>query len=59
MRGGKAEQCSASERVTGFGALATQLRHHHLNLDPALTDRVGPSGQTPKEALAEQLEALR
>jgi hypothetical protein len=38
--------------------LPTTLRTY-LNLDPALTDRLGPSGRTPKAALAEQLEALR
>lgn len=38
--------------------LPTTLRTY-LNLDPGLTDRVGPSGRTPKAALAEQLAALR
>ena len=38
--------------------LPTTLRTY-LNLDPDLTDRVGPSGRTPRAALREQLEALR
>ncbi|HKC29878.1 MAG TPA: hypothetical protein VKB75_17820 [Jatrophihabitans sp.] len=38
--------------------LPTTLRTY-LNLDPALTVRVGPSGRTPRAALREQLESLR
>ncbi len=38
--------------------LPTTLRAY-LNLDPALTERVGPSGRTPRAALGEQIEALR
>src|SRR5439155_21733663 len=38
--------------------LPTTLRTY-LNLDPALTERVGPSGRTPRAALREQLESLR
>jgi hypothetical protein len=38
--------------------LPTTLRSY-LNLDPKITDQVGPSGRTPRAALAEQLEALR
>ena len=32
--------------------------HAYLNLDPSLTDRVGPSGRTPRAALLEQLHGL-
>lgn len=32
--------------------------HAYLNLDPSLTERRGPSGRTPRAALAEQLAAL-
>lgn len=38
--------------------LPTTLRAY-LNLDPELTERVGPSGRTPRAALREQLDALR
>jgi hypothetical protein len=38
--------------------LPTTLRTY-LNLEPSLTERVGPSGRTPRAALREQLEALR
>jgi excinuclease UvrABC helicase subunit UvrB len=38
--------------------LPTTLRTY-LNLDPALTERVGPSGRTPRAALREQLDALQ
>jgi hypothetical protein len=38
--------------------LPTTLRTY-INLDPELTERVGPSGRTPRAALREQLEALR
>ena len=38
--------------------LPTTLRTY-VNLDPGITDRVGPSGRTPRAALHEQLEALR
>jgi hypothetical protein len=38
--------------------LPTTLRTY-LNLDPGLTERVGPSGRTPRAALREQVEALR
>lgn len=38
--------------------LPTTLRTF-LNLDASLTDRVGPSGRTPRAALREQLESLR
>ena len=31
----------------------------YLNLDPAATERAGPSGRTPRAALREQLEGLR
>ena len=37
--------------------LPTTLRTY-LNLDPSLTDQVGPSGRTPRAALREQLDAL-
>jgi hypothetical protein len=37
--------------------LPTTLRTY-LNLDPALTDKVGPSGRTPRTALREQLDSL-
>jgi hypothetical protein len=37
--------------------LPTTLRAY-LNLDPALTEQVGPSGRTPRAALAEQLDGL-
>lgn len=37
--------------------LPTTLRTY-LNLDPELTERVGPSGRTPRAALREQLESL-
>lgn len=37
--------------------LPTTLRSY-LNLDPRLTDQVGPSGRTPRAALREQLDAL-
>lgn len=37
--------------------LPTTLRTY-LNLDPAVTERPGPSGRTPREALREQVEAL-
>ena len=37
--------------------LPTTLRSY-LALDPELTERVGPSGRTPRAALREQLEAL-
>jgi predicted oxidoreductase len=37
--------------------LPTTLRTY-LNLDPRLTDQVGPSGRTPRAALREQLDAL-
>ena len=37
--------------------LPTTLRTY-LNLDPSLTERVGPSGRTPRAALREQLDAL-
>ena len=37
--------------------LPTTLRAY-LNLDPHLTERVGPSGRTPRAALREQLDAL-
>ncbi|HZC71124.1 MAG TPA: hypothetical protein VE442_10535 [Jatrophihabitans sp.] len=38
--------------------LPTTLRTY-VNLDPELTERVGPSGRTPRAALREQLESLR
>ena len=38
--------------------LPTTLRAY-LNLDPALTERAGPSGRTPRAALREQLDALQ
>jgi hypothetical protein len=38
--------------------LPTTLRTY-LNLDPEVTEQLGPSGRTPRAALAEQLEALR
>lgn len=37
--------------------LPTTLRAY-LNLDPALTERPGPSGRTPRAALREQLDGL-
>jgi hypothetical protein len=37
--------------------LPTTLRAY-LNLDPSVTERVGPSGRTPRAALREQVEAL-
>ncbi len=37
--------------------LPTTLRTY-LHLDPSLTDRVGPSGRTPRAALQEQVESL-
>ncbi len=37
--------------------LPTTLRTY-LNLDPRLTDQVGPSGRTPRAALREQLASL-
>jgi hypothetical protein len=37
--------------------LPTTLRTY-LNLDPSLTERVGPSGRTPRAALREQIDAL-
>lgn len=37
--------------------LPTTLRSY-LSLDPALTERPGPSGRTPRAALREQLDAL-
>jgi excinuclease UvrABC helicase subunit UvrB len=37
--------------------LPTTLRTY-LNLDPALTERPGPSGRTPRTALREQVDAL-
>jgi hypothetical protein len=37
--------------------LPTTLRTY-LNLDPAATDRPGPSGRTPRQALREQVESL-
>jgi hypothetical protein len=37
--------------------LPTTLRTY-LNLDPALTSKVGPSGRTPRAALREQLDSL-
>ena len=37
--------------------LPTTLRTY-LNLDPRLTDQVGPSGRTPRAALREQLDSL-
>ena len=37
--------------------LPTTLRAY-LDLDPALTERPGPSGRTPRAALREQLDAL-
>ena len=37
--------------------LPTTLRSY-LNLDPELTERVGPSGRTPRAALREQVESL-
>ena len=37
--------------------LPTTLRSY-LNLDPRITDQVGPSGRTPRAALREQLDAL-
>lgn len=37
--------------------LPTTLRNY-LSLDPALTERPGPSGRTPRAALREQLDAL-
>jgi hypothetical protein len=37
--------------------LPTTLRTY-LNLDPAVTERPGPSGRTPREALHEQVESL-
>ncbi|MGI8678808.1 MAG: hypothetical protein ACR2LX_09010 [Jatrophihabitans sp.] len=37
--------------------LPTTLRTY-LNLDPGLTERVGPSGRTPRSGLREQLDAL-
>jgi hypothetical protein len=38
--------------------LPTTLRTY-LNLEPALTERAGPRGRTPRAALREQLESLR
>jgi hypothetical protein len=38
--------------------LPTTLRSY-LNLDATITERVGPSGRTPRAALREQLESLR
>lgn len=37
--------------------LPTTLRSY-LALDPAVTDKVGPSGRTPRAALREQLDSL-
>jgi hypothetical protein len=37
--------------------LPTTLRTY-LNLDPSVTERPGPSGRTPREALGEQVESL-
>jgi hypothetical protein len=37
--------------------LPTTLRTY-LNLDPSLTEQVGPSGRTPRAALREQVDAL-
>ncbi len=37
--------------------LPTTLRTY-LNLDPSLTDQVGPSGRTPRAALREQVDSL-
>lgn len=37
--------------------LPTTLRSY-LNLDPRITDQVGPSGRSPRAALREQLDAL-
>ena len=37
--------------------LPTTLRTY-LNLDPRLTEQVGPSGRTPRAALREQLDSL-
>lgn len=37
--------------------LPTTLRTY-LQLDPTLTDQIGPSGRTPRAALREQLDAL-
>jgi hypothetical protein len=33
--------------------------HAYLNLDPAVTEQLGPSGRSPRAALREQLEGLR
>lgn len=38
--------------------LPTTLRTY-LNLDPGITDEIGPSGRAPRAALREQLESLR
>jgi predicted oxidoreductase len=38
--------------------LPTTLRTY-LNLDPSVTEQVGPAGRTPRAALREQVEALR
>ena len=38
--------------------LPTTLRAY-LNLNPALTERAGPSGRTPRAALREQLDGLQ
>ena len=38
--------------------LPTTLRSY-LNLDPALTEQVGPAGRSPRAALHEQLDSLR
>jgi predicted oxidoreductase len=38
--------------------LPTTLRSY-LTLDPALTEKVGPSGHTPRAALREQIDALQ
>jgi hypothetical protein len=37
--------------------LPTTLRTY-LNLDPSLTEQVGPSGRTPRAALREQVDSL-
>jgi hypothetical protein len=37
--------------------LPTTLRTY-LNLDPSVTEQVGPAGRTPRAALREQLESL-
>jgi hypothetical protein len=37
--------------------LPTTLRTY-LNLEPSLTEKIGPSGRTPRAALREQLESL-